>query len=135
MKDHLLKKEPLEFMRNLKLLVSQLQLILDMSGLNQGKKLAIISDEQAKKINASRDIIENLSKSSEVIYGVNTGFGALCNTIISEDESNQLQENLLRSHAVGVGKDIPALVAKIMMVLKIHSLCLGFSGVRLEVIQ
>ena len=75
----------------------------------KGKKLAIISDEQAKKINASRDIIENLSKSSEVIYGVNTGFGALCNTIISEDESNQLQENLLRSHAVGVGKDIPAL--------------------------
>ena len=101
----------------------------------KGKKLAIISDEQAKKINASRDIIENLSKSSEVIYGVNTGFGALCNTIISEDESNQLQENLLRSHAVGVGKDIPTLVAKIMMVLKIHSLCLGFSGVRIEVIQ
>lgn len=101
----------------------------------QGKISAIISDAQVKKINGSRSTIENLSKSSEIVYGVNTGFGVLCNTIISEDESNQLQENLLRSHAVGIGKDIPTLVAKIMMVLKIHSLSLGFSGVRPEVIQ
>mgnify|MGYP001396761326 FL=1 len=101
----------------------------------KGKISAAISDAQVAKITASRGIIESLSKSSDVVYGVNTGFGALCNTIISEEESNQLQENLLRSHAVGVGKDIPALVAKIMMVLKIHSLSLGFSGVRLEVIQ
>lgn len=101
----------------------------------KGKISAAISDAQVEKITASRGIIESLSKSSDVVYGVNTGFGALCNTIISEEESNQLQENLLRSHAVGVGKDIPTLVAKIMMVLKIHSLSLGFSGVRLEVIQ
>jgi len=101
----------------------------------KGKISAAISDAQVAKITNSRGIIESLSKSSDVVYGVNTGFGALCNTIISEEESNQLQENLLRSHAVGVGKDIPALVAKIMMVLKIHSLSLGFSGVRLEVIQ
>ena len=86
----------------------------------QGKISAIICDKQVKKINSSRSTIENLSKSSEIVYGVNTGFGVLCNTIISEEESNQLQENLLRSHAVGVGKDIPNLVAKIMMVLKIH---------------
>ena len=101
----------------------------------EGEVLASIDDSQINKINKSRETIDKLSDSSEVIYGVNTGFGALCNTIISEEESNELQENLLRSHAVGVGKDIPTLVAKIMMVLKIHSLCLGFSGVRLEIIQ
>ena len=97
--------------------------------------LASIDDPQIDKINKSRETIDKLSDSSEVIYGVNTGFGALCNTIISEEESYELQENLLRSHAVGVGKDIPLLVSKVMMVLKIHSLSLGFSGVRQDIIQ
>ena len=101
----------------------------------EGEVPASIDDSQIDKINKSRETIDKLSDSSEVIYGVNTGFGALCNTIISEEESNELQENLLRSHAVGVGKDIPLLVSKVMMVLKIHSLSLGFSGVRLDIIQ
>ena len=101
----------------------------------EGEVLASIDDSQIDKINKSRETIDKLSDSSEVIYGINTGFGALCNTIISEEESNELQENLLRSHAVGVGKDIPLLVSKVMMVLKIHSLSLGFSGVRLDIIQ
>ena len=101
----------------------------------EGEVPASIDDSQIDKINKSRETIDKLSDSSEVIYGVNTGFGALCNTIISEKESNELQENLLRSHAVGVGKDIPLLVSKVMMVLKIHSLSLGYSGVRLDIIQ
>ena len=101
----------------------------------EGEVPASIDDSQIDKINKSRETIDKLSDSSEVIYGINTGFGALCNTIISEEESNELQENLLRSHAVGVGKDIPLLVSKVMMVLKIHSLSLGFSGVRLYIIK
>ena len=101
----------------------------------EGEVPASIDDSQIDKINKSRQTIDKLSDSSEVIYGINTGFGAFCNTIISEEESNELQENLLRSHAVGVGKDIPLLVSKVMMVLKIHSLSLGFSGVRLDIIQ
>ena len=101
----------------------------------EGEVPASIDDSQIDKINKSRQTIDKLSDSSEVIYGINTGFGTLCNTIISEEESNELQENLLRSHAVGVGKDIPLLVSKVMMVLKIHSLSLGFSGVRLDIIQ
>ena len=88
----------------------------------EGEVPASIDDSQIDKINKSRQTIDKLSDSSEVIYGINTGFGALCNTIISEEESNELQENLLRSHAVGVGKDIPLLVSKLMKVLIIHYL-------------
>lgn len=70
-----------------------------------------------------------------MIYGINTGFGALCNTIISNEDSNLLQENLLKSHAVGVGPNVPTEVSKLMLIIKVHSLCMGFSGIRLAVIQ
>ena len=59
----------------------------------------------------------------------------MCNTIISKKDSNLLQENLLKSHAVGVGPNVPTEVSKLMLIIKVHSLCMGFSGIRLAVIQ
>ena len=55
-----------------------------------------IEDEEIKKINISRENIKNIVKSNQTVYGVNTGFGALCNTIISNEDSTLLQENLLK---------------------------------------
>ncbi len=101
----------------------------------QGKIKAVISDSQKKAIFQSREKVEKALKTNKKIYGINTGFGALCNTIISKNEASQLQINLLKSHAVGVGKHIPKIVAKLMMILKVHSLCKGYSGIRLELIE
>ena len=94
-----------------------------------------IGNEEIKKINTSRENIKNVLESNQMIYGINTGFGALCNTIISNKDSNLLQENLLKSHAVGVGPNVPTEVSKLMLIIKVHSLCMGFSGIRLAVIQ
>jgi|TARA_B110000263_G_scaffold249672_1_gene268032 histidine ammonia-lyase len=94
-----------------------------------------IGDEEIKKINISREHIKNVIKSNQTVYGVNTGFGALCSTIISNKDSTLLQENLLKSHAVGVGENVPAEISKLMLIIKVHSLCMGFSGIRIGVIK
>jgi len=100
-----------------------------------GKLQGIISSKQKLKISFSRERVENALTSNEVIYGINTGFGALCNTVISQNDANILQENLLKSHAVGVGSNIPKIVSKLMMILKVHSLSMGYSGVSLNLID
>jgi len=64
-----------------------------------------------------------------VIYGVNTGFGALCDTVIADDDLAQLQENLIISHACGTGSEVESEVVRAMMVLKVLSLCKGHSGI------
>jgi histidine ammonia-lyase len=69
------------------------------------------------------------------IYGINTGFGSLCNTVVESDELSTLQENLLRSHACGAGETIDLEIVKIMLLLKVQSLALGNSGVSLETVQ
>ena len=89
-------------------------------GIAEGKLEGNISDNQKLKILSSRKKIEEGRNSNEVIYGANTGFGALCNTVISQNDANTLQENLLKSHAVGVGPNIPKIVSKLMMLSLIH---------------
>ena len=75
--------------------------------ISNGELKCEIGNEEIKKINTSRENIKNVLESNQMIYGINTGFGALCNTIISNKDSNLLQENLLKSHAVGVGPNVP----------------------------
>lgn len=72
---------------------------------------------------------------SDVVYGINTGFGPLCDTIISAEDTTLLQHNLLQSHAAGVGDSIPAPVAKAMMIMKAHALAQGYSGVQLRTLE
>jgi histidine ammonia-lyase len=94
-----------------------------------------IDDETKARIKKSAIIVEKIAKGSKVVYGINTGFGPLCNTKISAENTSILQENLLRSHSVGVGRFIDPFIAKIMMVLKLHSLSKGFSGIQWEIIE
>lgn len=68
-------------------------------------------------------------------YGINTGFGSLCNVEIGKSEINALQENLVKSHACGVGEEVPKEIVKLMLLLKIQSLCYGHSGAALSTIQ
>jgi histidine ammonia-lyase len=101
----------------------------------KGDMEAVLTDEAKRKINACRQKVDIMSAGSRAIYGVNTGFGPLCDVQISAEETGQLQENLLITHAVGVGNPIDKMLSKIMMITKVHALSQGFSGVRLEVIE
>jgi histidine ammonia-lyase len=100
-----------------------------------GSLKAIIDSKAKEKIISCRKKVETITKKNKAVYGINTGFGPLCDVQISPEETNQLQTNLLITHAVGVGKNIDKQLSKIMMICKVHALCQGFSGVRLELIE
>ena len=86
-------------------------------------------------IAASAAVVQRAAEGHEAVYGVNTGFGKLASTRISERDLARLQWNLIRSHAVGVGEPLPPAVVRLMLVLKAVSLARGFSGVRPEVVD
>lgn len=93
-----------------------------------------VSKKLEKRINDSRRIVVNFSKNKKPIYGLNTGFGALKGQLIDEDEIEKLQENLILSHSVGVGENLPTEIVRAIMLLTINNLSKGFSGVRLKTI-
>ncbi|MCX7743545.1 MAG: histidine ammonia-lyase [Flavobacteriales bacterium] len=96
----------------------------------------ILSDLSKEAILRGRTYLdEKLSSHNEPIYGINTGFGALYNTRIEAKDLQKLQENLVRSHACGMGEPVPEEVIKLMMYLKIRGLSYGNSGVQLSTVQ
>ena len=101
----------------------------------QGKLKAELTKEAIKKVTDCRKKVEIMASGSKAVYGVNTGFGPLCDVQITPDETSKLQTNLLITHAVGVGNAIDKELSKLMMILKVHALCQGFSGIRLNVIE
>lgn len=100
-----------------------------------GEIKIIISDEVKNTINKSAQNVSKIVESESIVYGINTGFGPLCNVKISANETNKLQENILRSHAVGVGKPIENDLVKLMMVTKLQALSKGYSGVQYSTIE
>ena len=101
----------------------------------QGKQLAL-SEEAVVNIEKCRKYLDDKMKSnSDPIYGINTGFGSLCNVKISNENLSKLQENLVKSHACGTGEEVPHEIVKIMLLLKIQSLSYGHSGVQLVTVQ
>lgn len=103
--------------------------------LNSNTKLKL-SDSAIEKIKKCRDYLDNkLASGQDVFYGINTGFGALCNTVISKEDLSTLQSNLVRSHACGVGEEVPRQIVKLMLLLKSQGLSYGHSGIRLETVQ
>jgi histidine ammonia-lyase len=116
---------------------------LGIDKLTIGNLVAIANDEIAlklekqaiEKIKKSQNCVLKTVKEGKITYGVNTGFGVLCDKIISAKDTQKLQENLLKSHAVGVGCKIPTIIAKMMLIIKAHALAQGFSGVSLEVVE
>lgn len=88
-----------------------------------------LSQEYRAKVIKSWTIVQGIVDKGLPVYGINTGFGPLCTTKISKSESNILQTNILKSHSVGVGKPISKTLAKLMLVLKAHSLAKGYSGI------
>ncbi len=96
----------------------------------------ILSDESKRKILTCRDFLEKeILASKTTVYGINTGFGSLCNKIISEDHLEELQVNLVRSHACGTGNIVSPDISKRMLLHKIISLSYGNSGVTLDLVE
>jgi histidine ammonia-lyase len=101
---------------------------------NWADKLAL-SAAAKERINTNRAYLDNILKGGGTYYGINTGFGSLCNVRIKDDELAQLQENLVTSHACGMGDEVPEEIVKLMLLLKVHGLGQGYSGVRTEIVQ
>ena len=112
------------------------QLTLDsVNAIAAGTLQAELCQEAIDKINKSRQNVDKMAASDKAIYGINTGFGPLCDTQISPEETNLLQKNLLITHAVGVGEPIAKPISKLMLITKVHALSQGYSGIRLAVVE
>jgi histidine ammonia-lyase len=95
-----------------------------------------LTDEVKQTINDCRTYLdEKVAKSDRLIYGVNTGFGSLCDTAVSNDDLEQLQRNLVVSHACGMGERVPDEIVRRMLLLKIFGLSHGASGVQLATVE
>lgn len=88
-----------------------------------------IHEEAWEKVRDSRKIVDEIVEEGRVVYGITTGFGSLCNVSISEEESSQLQENLIRTHASGFGDPLAEDEVRAVMLIRINSLLKGVSGV------
>ena len=99
-------------------------------------KTLALSEEAKINIQKCREYLDKKMASNDApIYGINTGFGSLCNVKISNENLSQLQENLVKSHACGTGEEVPHEIIKIMLFLKIQSLSYGNSGVQLVTVE
>ncbi|MBE5901864.1 MAG: histidine ammonia-lyase [Lachnospiraceae bacterium] len=94
-----------------------------------------LSAEAKDNINRSRKVVDDIIAQKKVVYGVTTGFGSFCNTVIKTEESKLLQKNLIVTHAVGAGDPFPTEVSKTIMLLRVNNLAKGFSGVRMETVE
>lgn len=112
----------------------QLTRPLAISLLKEGQA-GTISPTTREGILTARRAVEKMASGSKAVYGINTGFGPLCDTQITPEETSLLQYNLLVSHAVGVGTPIAPDLAKLMLICKVQALSKGYSGIRLEVIE
>ena len=103
--------------------------------ISKGTTNGILSKKTIQKINKSTFCVQQMVQRGEPVYGINTGFGPLCTTSISKEETSLLQTNILQSHSVGVGEPIAPELSKLMLILKVHALAKGHSGVRLETLE
>lgn len=103
--------------------------------IEKGYKLEL-GDDARQRIQRCRAYLDKkIAENKAPIYGVTTGFGSLCNVSVSAEELEQLQVNLMMSHACGVGDRVPNEIVKIMLLLKIQSLSYGFSGCKLDTVE
>ncbi len=107
----------------------------DAISLLKGETKGILSEQSVAQIKKSAQNVQQIIDSGKTVYGINTGFGPLCDTLISKAETRKLQGNLLISHSVGVGNPIPKEISKLMLITKAHALAKGYSGVTLEVVE
>lgn len=94
-----------------------------------------LAPKARRAIIKNRHTVESLIKEKKIMYGINTGFGKLSNILIDDEHLEQLQVNLLHSHACGIGEPFSEEVSRAILLLRINALARGFSGVRLELVE
>ena len=109
--------------------------IADVVALAAGGRSVTLAPSAAARMRATRTVVEGLAARGEAVYGVTTGFGKLSDVAIPADQLAQLQVNLIRSHAAGVGPRLPEEEVRAMMLLRANVLAKGFSGARPELAQ
>lgn len=107
-----------------------------ISEIISNNKQLVLSEEAKDNITRCREYLDRKMASQETpVYGINTGFGSLCNVVIPDTELEQLQTNLVMSHACGTGNEVPQEVVKLMLLLKIQALAYGKSAVQLQTVE
>ena len=107
----------------------------DVERVAQGRASAVLDDAARERMAASRQVVQELVHSGEVVYGVTTGFGSLASQRIDASDAATLQENLLVSHAVGIGPNHGRHVTRAMLLLRANALARGNSGCRPEIVD
>lgn len=101
----------------------------------EGTTKGYLADEVLRKVAESAASVSKMALSDASVYGINTGFGPLCTTKISPEQTQALQKNILMSHSAGVGKPLSNTLVKSMLILKLHALALGYSGIQPKTLQ
>jgi len=100
-----------------------------------GDELVAASKDSMEAVERSRKAVEDIVANRKVVYGINTGFGKFSDVLIEADDVEELQWNLIQSHACGVGEPFPEIVSRAMLLLRANALLKGYSGVRPVVIE
>ena len=109
--------------------------VTDVEAVARGGARAVLDVHARERMAEARAVVERLVAAGEVVYGITTGFGDLATTVIPPADARRLQENLLASHAVGVGPPLPRDVVRAMLLLRANTLALGHSGCRPELVD
>lgn len=100
-----------------------------------GKARAVVGDDLDERMEPARALVQRVLDNDETVYGITTGFGALANTRVSVDQAADLQYDLLRSHASGVGDLLDRETVRAMLLCRARTLAQGYSGVRPEIVR
>lgn len=101
----------------------------------EGHKAELADSSKEAILKVYNYLQDKIAKSENAHYGINTGFGSLCNTVVGKDKLAELQYNLLTSHACGAGDEVPSEIVRLMLLLKAQSLSYGYSGVQLATVE
>lgn len=107
----------------------------DIVAIGNGEKQVALDEESLKKCKACREFLLDQIKDGKVVYGVNSSYGSMCNKIINDESMELLQENLIRTHAAGLGEPLPPNIALAAVVVRLNSLIRGYSGVSVELLE
>lgn len=99
------------------------------------QQTCVLADSALPLIDASHQLVKQVIRDNRTVYGINTGFGSLANQTISSDNLQELQRNIVLSHACGTGALLTDEVVSLILLLKINNLAQGYSGVRLKIIE
>ena len=114
---------------------NQLVTLANLRAAWRGPVTVSLGDDARRRVAESHELVAEVVAGGKQVYGVNTGFGQLAQVQISRDELAHLQENLVRSHAVGVGADLDDDIVRLVMLMKVIALAEGFSGVRVDLVN